>query len=63
MAASVLSPEIKLEPYWWEAAPRPAPPPEACDAPPEACDVALVGSGVTGLSAALTLALADRLAR
>ena len=56
MAASVLSPEIKLEPYWWEAVPRPAPRAEL----PAACDVAIVGSGFTGLSAALTLVRAGR---
>lgn len=38
-------------PYWWEAAPRtPSSPP-----PRSVCDVAIVGSGFTGLSAALTL--------
>ncbi len=42
-----------FKPYWWDAAPRS----ERADAPlPERCDVAVVGSGFTGLSAALTLA-------
>jgi glycine/D-amino acid oxidase-like deaminating enzyme len=38
-------------PYWWEAAPRPAEVP----ALPGKADVVIVGSGFTGLSAALTL--------
>ena len=53
----VLPPETKLEPYWWEAAPRPQPTPAEL---PKACDVAIVGSGYTGLSAALALARAGR---
>ena len=48
---------FKTSPYWWEAAPRPALP----EAPlPSAADVAIVGSGFTGLSAALDLARAGR---
>lgn len=43
---------LTYKPYWWEAAPRP----QAPFAPlPEAADVVVVGSGFTGLSAALTL--------
>ena len=48
---------FKAEPYWWEAAPRP---PSGDAALPRRCDVAVVGSGYTGLSAALTLARAGR---
>lgn len=49
--------EVKYEPYWWEQAPRP----ELPEAPlPRAVDVAVVGSGYTGLSAALTLARGGR---
>lgn len=40
------------KPYWWEAAPRRETP--SCALPPKA-DVVVVGSGFTGLSAALTL--------
>lgn len=48
---------VKLEPYWWEEAPRPRVP----EVPlPGEVDVAIVGSGYTGLSAALTLARAGR---
>lgn len=42
---------LKFTPYWWDAAP-----PQAGDAEvPSKADVAIVGSGFTGLSAALTL--------
>ena len=48
---------LNPEPYWWDAVPR-----TATDlAPlPKTVDVAIVGSGYTGLSAALTLARAGR---
>ncbi len=48
---------MKDTPYWWEEAP-----PTAVDAPavPARADVAVIGSGYTGLSAALTLARAGR---
>ena len=49
--------KIKFEPYWWEAA-RPEPLPPAELAP--RTDVAIVGSGFTGLRAALELARAGR---
>ncbi len=47
------SPDYKSEPYWWMASPRPRFP-----AGPDAggCDVAIIGSGYTGLAAALELA-------
>ena len=48
---------MKLEPYWWEAAPRPSLPAFEL---PRRVDVAVVGSGYTGLNAALTLARAGR---
>jgi glycine/D-amino acid oxidase-like deaminating enzyme len=54
---SFYSDDVKFTPYWWEAAPRtPAPAMPL----PERADVAIVGSGYSGLSAALTLARAGR---
>jgi glycine/D-amino acid oxidase-like deaminating enzyme len=48
---------MKDVPYWWEHAP-----PRVVDTPalPARADVAVIGSGYTGLSAALTLARAGR---
>lgn len=43
---------IKFQPYWWEAAPRAGMAPATI---PTDADVVIVGSGFTGLSAALTL--------
>ena len=57
MSDSLFSPDVKLEPYWWEAAPRPRLEPQPL---PANIDVAIVGSGFSGLSAALTLARAGR---
>jgi len=48
---------LNLDPYWWEAVPRTAAEPSPV---PKSVDVAIVGSGYTGLSAALTLARAGR---
>jgi glycine/D-amino acid oxidase-like deaminating enzyme len=48
---------MKEVPYWWEEAP---PTPGDTPAMPTSADVAVVGSGYTGLSAALTLARAGR---
>lgn len=54
---SVLMPDFKTTPYWWEEGPRP--PVEATPLPARA-DVLVVGSGYTGLSAARTLLQAGR---
>jgi glycine/D-amino acid oxidase-like deaminating enzyme len=43
---------MQFQPYWWDAAPRIASPPPPL---PTKADVVIVGSGFTGLSAALTL--------
>ena len=43
---------ISYRPYWWDAAPRPRGTAQPLQ---RACDVTIVGSGYTGLSAALTL--------
>jgi glycine/D-amino acid oxidase-like deaminating enzyme len=57
MADSILASEFKTDPYWWDAAPRPTLPPTSV---PQRVDVAIVGSGFTGLAAALALARAGR---
>ncbi|MFN0043774.1 MAG: NAD(P)/FAD-dependent oxidoreductase [Alphaproteobacteria bacterium] len=49
--------ELKPEPYWWEKVPRPNLPNVTL---PRRVDVAVIGSGYTGLSAALALARAGR---
>jgi glycine/D-amino acid oxidase-like deaminating enzyme len=49
--------DLKLEPYWWEAAPLAA---DGGERPPSTADVAVVGAGYTGLAAALRLARGGR---
>lgn len=46
-------------PYWWQAAPRAARESDIRE-PPASADVVIIGSGFTGLNAALTLARAGR---
>lgn len=53
---SVLTPDFKTTPYWWEE----ARPPAAPEPLPAQADVVVVGSGYTGLSASLTLLHASR---
>ena len=57
MTSSIFTDDFKLEPYWWDATPRPALKPRPI---PASVDVAIVGSGYTGLHAALVLARAGR---
>lgn len=57
MSASLFTADSKATPYWWDTAPRPAPPEQAL---PAAADVVVVGSGYTGLCAALETARAGR---
>jgi len=54
---SVLTPDFKTTPYWWDEAPRPSAEPSPL---PTQADVVVVGSGYTGLSACLTLLQAGR---
>lgn len=57
MAADVFTADFKTDPYWWEASPRHDLP----DVPlPRSVDVLVVGSGYTGLNAALVTARAGR---
>ena len=53
MSANNLADNLVLTPYWWDDAPRPKLSPVDL---PGTVDVAVVGSGYTGLSAALDLA-------
>ncbi|WP_421694192.1 NAD(P)/FAD-dependent oxidoreductase [Aestuariivirga sp.] len=55
--SSALSSNASLDPYWWRAAPH-----EDAQraAPPKRTDVAIVGSGITGLTAAIALARGGR---
>ena len=55
MTSAAHDPDLKLTPYWWEAAPLTET--EAADIPGRA-KVGIVGAGYAGLSAALTLARA-----
>jgi len=52
-----LAADFRTDPHWWDAAPRPDVEPP--DLPPRV-DVAIVGSGITGLSAAMHLARGGR---
>jgi len=55
--SEIVTPDLKLQPYWWDrAAPQPLPP---VDLRPR-YDAVVVGSGFTGLRAALELARAGR---
>jgi glycine/D-amino acid oxidase-like deaminating enzyme len=56
-SSDIFAPGFKTQPYWWDAAPRLKLPKTSL---PSRADVAIVGSGYTGLSAALTLARAGR---
>lgn len=55
--SSALRPQASFEPFWWRAAPHM---PVQPGLPPAATDVAIVGSGLTGLVAALDLARGGR---
>ena len=55
--SNVLSASASFGPYWWREAPHEA---EARAIPPKSTDVAVVGSGITGLMAAIGLARGGR---
>ena len=57
MPASLFTPDHKFSPYWWDRVPRPA---LDAAALPARADVVVVGSGYTGLHAALQTARAGR---
>ncbi len=57
MSDRLFAPDFKATPYWWEASPRPLMEAEPL---PERVDVAVVGSGYTGLHAALRIARGGR---
>ncbi len=57
MTDKLFAPDFKDQPYWWDRAPRPAPS-EA--RPPAKADVVIIGSGYTGLSAAIQTARGGR---
>src|SRR5215207_10255737 len=53
---TIITSDFRKAPYWWDAAPLI----EVTGTPAPSYDVAIVGSGYTGLRAALTLARAGR---
>jgi len=57
MQSDIFTEDFTTDPYWWAATPRPA---LARPDMPQQVDVLIVGSGYTGLSAALELARAGR---
>ncbi len=57
MTSGVFADGCKFEPYWWDPTPRPVLPEIAL---PQAADVVVIGSGYTGLNAALQLARGGR---
>lgn len=57
MTQSIFSSDHKEQPWWWEAAPRPAADETVL---PRTADVLIIGSGYTGLNAAIETARAGR---
>ena len=55
--SALFADDARMEPYWWDHVPRPQLPERA---PPAEADVVVVGSGYTGLHAALQTARAGR---
>lgn len=59
MKDKLFSTDFKPHPYWWDDVPRPDPNPDPA-ALPNSVDVLVIGSGYTGLGAALQTARAGR---
>ena len=57
LSAQLFAPDYKAAPYWWDRSPRP---PFDRMLPPEKVDVAVIGSGFTGLNAAIQTARGGR---
>ena len=57
MASSIFLPDHKEQPFWWEDAPRPE---KQNKAVPAKADVLIIGSGYTGLNAAIETARGGR---
>lgn len=57
MSDDTFAPDARLAPYWWDEVPRPVPSPSTV---PASADVVVVGSGYTGLCAALQTARGGR---
>lgn len=57
MSVTLFTPDYKETPFWWERVPRPVLPEAAL---PARVDVAIIGSGYTGLSAAIQTARGGR---
>ena len=57
MTSDLFTQDAKLTPYWWDRTPRPELPPAP---PPAKAEVVVIGSGYTGLSAALQTARGGR---
>ena len=57
MRSPLFTDDFKTDPFWWEASPRPQ---LAATVLPESVDVLIIGSGYTGLNAALVTARAGR---
>src|SRR5262245_41813253 len=57
MTTALFASNYQDQPYWWDATPRPALPPATL---PAKADVVVIGSGYTGLSAALQTARGGR---
>jgi glycine/D-amino acid oxidase-like deaminating enzyme len=57
MISDLFAPDYQDAPYWWDGVPRPS---LTRTPPPARADVAIVGSGYTGLGAALQTARGGR---